>query len=43
VGGDATFPGPRRKKTDRFFSAPFALDFRIEEQRVMTSGHDKSF
>ncbi|HEX7618468.1 MAG TPA: hypothetical protein VF480_07100 [Verrucomicrobiae bacterium] len=42
MSGDATFPGPRRKKTGRFYFAPFALDFRIEEQKVMPSGHDKS-
>jgi hypothetical protein len=43
VGGNARFLEQRRKQIKAvFFSAPFALDFRIEEQKVMPSAHDKS-
>jgi hypothetical protein len=33
---------PRLIRDSQYFSAPFALDFRIEEQKVMLSAHDKS-
>jgi hypothetical protein len=45
---DLTFHMSKRNFPDKgannpaVFSAPFALVFRIEEQRVMTSEHDKS-